>query len=287
MGIAAPDTDPGDRSKLANATVLVVVLLFFFGVGLAGGAAYKAYFGDDASPQVAGQVSPPPAPASPAAPPQNFAADTPSTAEKATSDLARTEPPAPPALTPPPAPTVAEQPERPPAPALAQAAPPAPSVPEPAPQAALTEPPAVPAAETAPSNADTQPETQAAEPVRVTAVAPQKPAMVTKAHRDAPRTAATQPSARGNTVGSYRVQFGAFAQEDNARHLQSAIAATGLKVEISQAPGPSGHSLFFVRSPPYPDYASASSAAQTAHDRAHLDYAIRADHSAPEQQEQR
>ena len=50
MGIAAPDTDPGDR-RSRQRHLLVVVLLFFFGVGLAGGAAYKAYFGDDASPR--------------------------------------------------------------------------------------------------------------------------------------------------------------------------------------------------------------------------------------------
>jgi cell division protein FtsN len=166
-------------------------------------------------------------------------------------------------------------------------------VPEPPPQAApAAAPSAAPVAEGTSPNADTQPATPTETPTRVAAVAPPKPA---KAHRAAPQPAAlpSPPTAHSNAAGPFRVQFGAFAQEDNAHRLQSAIEATGLKVEVRQEPGPSGHSLFFVRSPVYPDYASALNAAQTAQSRAQhsanaiaITYTIRADHSAPEQRAQ-
>ncbi|HXR88450.1 MAG TPA: SPOR domain-containing protein, partial [Stellaceae bacterium] len=91
-----------------------------------------------------------------------------------------------------------------------------------------------------------------------------------------------------DSAGGFRVQFGAFSQEENARRLQAAIAATGLKVEVSHDQGASGHPLFFVRSPAYTDRASALSAAQGAQIRAQhltnaipIQYTIIADHPAP------
>jgi cell division protein FtsN len=172
------------------------------------------------------------------------------------------------------------------------------------PQAAPAEPPApVPYAEIAPAKLDAQPETQAAKPTHVAAIPPKKPAVEAKAHRPAltknmgpPQTVALHPppTGPGNAAGPFRVQFGAFANEDNARRVQWAIEATGVKVDVSQEPGPSGHALFFLRSPSYPDYASALSAAQTVQHRVQnfvnaipIDYAIRGDRSAPEQQAQR
>lgn len=290
-----PDSEASSRSKRASVTWTGIALVFFFGVGLAGGAAYKAYFSDDGtSGQAADPVNPPLSAAS-SAPPQSFAADAPSATEQAAPDLARTEPTLAPAPTPTPA--VADQAEPPSAPALAQAAPaPASSTPEPAPPAApVAEPSAATVADAASPNADAQAATPAAVPPRIAAVAPPKPAAAAKAHRAAPQPAATPapPSAHGNTARRFRVQFGAFAQEDNARRLQGAIEAAGLKVDISQEPGPSGHALFFVRSPVYPDYASALSAAQAAQSRAQhsanavsITYTIRGDRSASEQRAQ-
>jgi hypothetical protein len=300
MGIAVPDdTESSSRSNLANATYMAIALVFFFGVGLAGGGAYKIYFGDEGGSQVASRASPP-APASHPAPPQNFAANAPRAAEQAVPDLVRIEPSAPPALMPPPAPTVPNQPGLPP-PTIVQAAPQAaPPEAEPALQAETA--PTLPYADATPSPQDAQPETRAVKPPPLAAIPPKKPAMVAKAHRTTPsQTNGSQtvalhppPAAPGNVAGPYRVQFGAFANEDNARRVQWAIEATGVKVDVSQEPGPSGHSLYFLRSPAFSDYAAALSAAQTVQHRVEnfvnaipIDYAILGDHSTIVQQAQR
>jgi hypothetical protein len=299
MGIAvSDDTAFRSRSSFASNAYTAIALVFFFGVGLAGGAAYKIYFGDDSGPQIADQMSPPRP--TPLGPPQKFAA------EKAAPNLARIEPSAPAALAPPPAPGPGEaaKPHA-PSPTVARVTPPAP---DPAPQAAPAAPaPApVPYAEVAPPAPapDAAPsEAQSIKPTRVAAaVPPKKPAMAVKAHHTAPsrnmgpQTVALHPppTAPGNVAGPYRVQFGAFANEDNARRVQWAIEATGLKVEVSQQPGPSGHPLFFLRSPSYPEYAAALSAAQTVQHRVQnfvnaipIEYAILGDRSALEQQAQR
>ena len=101
-------------------------------------------------------------------------------------------------------------------------------------------------------------------------------------------------ASRGSAAGRFHVQFGAFASEDNARRVQSAIEAAGLRVEIRHEPGPSGNPLFFIRSPSYADRAAAVSAAQNVQNRAkHLanpvaiDYAIIPDRAAGEQHAQR
>ena len=141
---------------------------------------------------------------------------------------------------------------------------------------------------------------QAAEPQPAPAMQ-EKPAAA-KAHRPAaakntapPQTAATHPPpTTQGTVGHFRVQFGAFANEENARRVQWAIEATGLKVVVSHDQGASGNPLFIVRSPSYPDRAAALSAAQTVQSRAkHLvnpiaiDYAIIPDRAAGEQHAER
>ena len=296
MGIAVPDdTDSSSRSNLASATYMAIALVFFFGVGLAGGGAYKIYFGDDGGFQVADRASPP-APASHPASPQNFAANAPRAAEQAVPDLVRIEPSAPPALMPPPAPTVPKQPGLPP-PTIVQADPPSqPPEAEPAPSRAETAP-TVPYADATPSPQDAQPETRAVKPARVAAIPPKKPAMVAKAHRTTPsQTVALHPppAAPGNVAGPYRVQFGAFANEDNARRVQWAIEATGVKVDVSQEPGRAVIRSTSCRSPAYSDYAAALSAAQTVQHRVEnfvnaipIDYAILGDHSTVVQQAQR
>ncbi|HEY1506361.1 MAG TPA: SPOR domain-containing protein [Stellaceae bacterium] len=295
------DTESRRRSNLASATVTAVALIFCFGVGLAGGAAYKVYFRDNAGPNVADLANPAAgAPAPPAAPVQNFAANASSEADKAVADSTRTDPPALPALAPPPPPTTAQAaPPHAPSTTVAQAAPNPPPVPRPAPQAGPVAPPA-PASDVdfAPAMPDPPPAPQTARPQLAAAIPPKKPAITAKAQETpTPQTVVQHvpaaATAAGNSAPPFRVQFGVFASEDNARRMQWAIEATGLKIDVSQEQGPSGHALFFVRSPSYPDYASALSAAQTVHDRAQhlvnpvsIDYAILGNRSAPDQRAQ-
>ena len=300
MGIAVPDSLLDKRSNLASATYTAIALVFFFGVGLAGGAAYKIYF-ENGAPLLADRGLAEPA-AAPARAPA-LAARTPTSPETDAPDLARVEPSAPPALAPPPAPSPAEatKPHAPSASATT-AAPPAPApLAQAAPAAQPPEAP-VPYAAVAPKPAAPSEHAEHAAPTKIAAVPPKKPPMAAKSHRAAkPEAVAPQsvalrppPTALGNAVGPFRVQFGAFANEDNARRVQWAVEATGLKVDVTQAPGPSGHPLFFLRSPAYADYASALSAAQTVQHRVEhfvnaipIEYAILPDHAAIEQQAQR
>jgi hypothetical protein len=245
MGIAAPDALPSDRSSIVSATYVAIALVFFFGIGLAGGAAYKLVLAEDGVLQTAVRTAR--APDAPAMDP------TPSP-DIAVAELARIVPTAPPALALPPAPgRIATA-----APAPSPAAAPIPAMPTP-----------------------------------VAAIPPKKPMTTAKASRIAPPQIGAlhaPPTATGHIAGPYRVQFGAFAGEENARRVQWAVEATGVKIEVTQAPGASGHELFYVRSSLYPDYAAAVSAAQTVQRRVQdfvnaipIEYAILGDRTAVEQ----
>jgi cell division protein FtsN len=177
---------------------------------------------------------------------------------------------------------------------MAQTAPSsAPAATEPAPQPPAAQPQAIPEAEVAPAQQAAEAAPQAAAPPPVAATPP-KPAPAAKAHR-APQSAAPHaPPAQVSAAGHFRVQFGAFANEENARRVRSALEAAGLKAAISREAGASGNPLFIVRSPAYPDRAAALSAAQNVQNRAkHLatpiaiDYAIIPDRAAGEQHAQR
>jgi hypothetical protein len=279
MGIDASAMPATTRSRATSATYTAIALVFFFGVGLAGGAAYRWLSPDAPDSQLADRV--PTQPALPAFAPPPDAAPDPGVADTAAPDLARIEPAAPPALAPPPAPMP-----------VADAAP-----------AAFT-PPDAPAAQLAPDAVKPMPYAAVAPPAAAArpvvthrpAAPPAKPHLAAKASRPAaPQAVALHapPAAPGNLIGPYRVQFGAFANEDNARRVQWAIEATGVKAEVTQAPGASGHTLFYLRSPAYHDYAAALSAAQTVQDRVQhfvnaipIDYTILGDRSI-EQQAQR
>ena len=191
------------------------------------------------------------------------------------------------------------------APKLADLSPTAPpSVPPPPePAIATTVTPASP-----PATADNAKPARPSAPHTASAIPPKKPAIAankpaTKPHvvaktvtREAPPQAVAlhaPPTGPGNSSGPYRVQFGAFANEENARRVQWAVEATGLKVEVTQAPGAGGHMLYYLRSPVYYDYASALSAAQSVQSRVQgfvnaipIDYAVLGDRAAAEQQAQ-
>ena len=275
MGIAVSDQpESSNEWNLASVVYTAIGLLFFFAVGIVGGAAYKIYFGDASAPQIAEPVSAPGPAATPAPSAQRL------DAEKPMPNQAQAEHA--------PTPTLA-----PPAPSVAQAAPPSVPAPQPRPPAAI------PSSEVIPN---AQAETQTAKPTRDAAIPPRKPATVAQLHHPAQpqangsRTVALHVTraAPGNGAGPYRVQFGAFANEDNARRLQWAIEATGLKIEVTQEPDPGGHTLFFLRSPVYADYAAALGAAQTVRNRVQsfvnaipIDYAILGDHAMVVQQAER
>lgn len=288
MGITDSDNESGGRSKLASVAFTAIGLAFFFGVGLAGGAAYKIYFSDDGGTQTAVRSRPPLAPS--ATPPDQIAAaSAPSAAEKPAADSPPIEAAAQPA------PADAAEPTM-----MAQAA--APPAPEPA-AATSSDAPAAPAESLAapdapipPAQPDTQAAVQSVEPQPAAAMRPQKKSAPAAKATPTPRSAALHPpaAAHDSAAGSFRVQFGAFASEDNARHLQSTLEAAGLKVVVSRDQAPSGNQLFYVRSPSYPDRAAALSAAQNVQNRAQhlanpirIDYAIIADHAAGEQHAQR
>jgi cell division protein FtsN len=68
--------------------------------------------------------------------------------------------------------------------------------------------------------------------------------------------------------GPIRVQFGAYAIEDNAHKTQWAVEATGMAVEVTRMPSPKGRMLYYVRSQPFSDRTAALTAASTARDKA-------------------
>ncbi len=291
MGIAVSAL-PKASSSAVTIAYTAIALVFFFGLGLAGGTAYKLLAEDDFDqPQVADQFTPPERPTLASNP-----------ANDAALPMAHLTPTAPPALTPPPAPT-----------SLPPSILATPTVPTPTVQAARPAEPVAPApvpyAQVMPAGPSLTPDTAAAAPSVPAAPAPRsiaqhrapppkKPHVVAKAEPAAPVEPAMPavalrppPAAPANVSGPFRVQFGAFANEDNARRMQWAVEATGLKVEVTQAPGTTGQTLYYLRSPVYPDYASALSAAQTVQSRVQhfvnaipVDYAILGDHAAIEQQ---
>jgi hypothetical protein len=250
---------PAGRSRAISASHAAIGLVFFFSVGLAGGAAYRFLSADEPDQQIANR-----APAISAVPASQTAPEPASLADAVAPDLASA--PAPP-------PAASAQPGV-PSPEIE------PTAPQPVPYAAVS-PHAIPSQRAAPHHP---------------AAPPPKPRLAAKTPHPAPASPQpvalhAPPVAPGNLVGPFRVQFGVFANEDNARRVQWAIEATGLKVEVTQAPGATGHALYYLRSPAYHDYAAALSAAQTVQDRVQhfvnaipIDYAILGDHSPDEQQ---
>ena len=277
MGITLSAT-LGNRPAFVSATYTAIALVFFFGIGLAGGTAYKWLASDGAVAQVADRVATPPV-AEPTLPATVAQAPGEIAPSMAAPRLAQVTPSAPPSVA------------QPPAPVTVAAATPTPS--DATPQAAADTPAPVPYLAVEPQARAARSHTAAQH--RIVA-APKKPRIAAKTvHAAVAQTVALHapPAAPANLAGPYRIQFGAFANEDNARRVQWAVEATGLKVDVAQAPGAGGHRLYYLRSPSYRDYAAALSAAQTVQDRVQhfvnaipIDYAILGDRPAIEQQAQ-
>jgi outer membrane biosynthesis protein TonB len=259
-----------DRSKLRNAVYSILLLAFFFAVGLAGGVLYRvlptnktpappetklaeqsAGTSSTTTENSAASTAPPAAtPAPPAAAPESTPA-TPDAAPQATAVAAAESQPAP-------------EPAEKPAPEKAQA---------PAPSASPAAPEAPEAKAPAPAPKPAAAPKEAAKPagnVKTAAIAPAaKPAPPKEAAAASKPTSKSAAKRAGGDAPPFRIQFGAFAIEDNAHRAQWAVEATGLPVEVTRAPSRKGRMLYYVRSQqPFPTRAAALAAAIAAHDKA-------------------
>ncbi len=291
-----------NRSKFESTAYTVLLLAFFFAVGLAGGVLYRLLPNSTGEAVVAHAPTPPAAsapPVVPAAPVQTATAVTepsaPVAKQAASPAKAATAKPAAPAN----APATASVP----LPDLAATT---------KPQAARSDAIAPIATEAATTVSPTSGEIAAnnpatAKPAKPDAAASRpisaaKPATAAVKSKAPPEkrvaVAAPLPPLAGQPVpegaaGPVRVQFGAYAIEDNAHQTQWAVEATGLAVEITQLRTPKGRVLFYVRSQPFADRAAAVSAATTAQTKAKgfvtpvaIDYVIVRDAAKPAQQAQ-
>lgn len=237
---------PASRS-IGVATICAAIgLAFCFIIGLAGGTAYKLWTAAAPKPQLADAAT---APKAMPAPPELAAAPTPPADAETAAKVTPSAPPSAPPV------------------AVAAANPP-PAPPAAKPHAAA---PAHPAA--------------TEKPVRLAAKA-EHPANPSPGTQSASLQSPPAAAALANRPGPFLIQFGAFADEANAHHVQWAIEATGLKVDVSATKGASGHPLYLLRSADYPDYAAAAGAAQSVREHVKhfanpiaIDYAIEADHS--------
>lgn len=307
-----------NRSKFESAAYTVLLLAFFFAVGLAGGVLYRLMPTDNgapiASPEIASRTDTPapvepPASATPAKPVASQAPTAP------TKPVVASPPPAPAKQVAAPAPAAPAKPATPPTPATptpqAVASAPPKSV---APQAKVAPPPdtamnitlpattnagaapstvatsvEIPPVATEPATTQDHTATSSASasrpPARTTKVAskpaqqppavkPKVEAVATAQQPPKPPVAAeaapapTAAQASDAATGPIRVQFGAYAIEDNAHRTQWAVEATGMPVEVTRMPSPKGRMLYYVRSQPFSDRAAALTAASAARDKA-------------------
>jgi len=307
-----------NRSKFESMAYTALLLAFFFAVGLAGGVLYRLLptgsgteiAAKDTPSRVAVATPAPaasaPAPVAPAKPsvaaPEP--ASTPGAAAPAKPPTTLAKAATPPAK---PAPVAPASP-----PATASATLPQVAAPATQPLAAVPATIAPIAAEPAPVTANVTtasdrmvadipapakaPDSSAAHPASTAklSAAAAKPKAAQAEKRVAAAGAPLAPAlAPEGASGPVRVQFGAFAIEDNAHQTLWAVQATGLPVEITQMTTPKGRVLYYVRSQPFANRAAAVSAATAAQDKAKgfvnpvaIDYVIVSDAAKPTQQAQ-
>lgn len=80
------------------------------------------------------------------------------------------------------------------------------------------------------------------------------------------RTASAPPAPPPSKSGlsGYRLQFGVFANQDNASKLTKAIATPEVQVSVETATSRAGRTLYYVRTPAYADLDKAQMAAKAA-----------------------
>jgi len=110
----------------------------------------------------------------------------------------------------------------------------------------------------------------AAPPAPKPATAKTKPAVAAAqtARKPLAGTAAAAPAGAAASRLHYRVQFGAFAIEENAEILRRAIETPKLRISITRAADNSGRVLYHVRSPAFASYDEALNAVREAQDAA-------------------
>jgi cell division septation protein DedD len=122
-------------------------------------------------------------------------------------------------------------------------------------------PPAMTTVDPAPPPAPAPPRQQAMAPPPRTPAAP-------SAAAPAPTPAVPTPAVPTPTVlhagSGYRLQFGAFARQDNAARLTKAISSPDSQVAIETGQDRAGRPLYYVRSAVYPDLDKAQAAAKAA-----------------------
>jgi hypothetical protein len=224
-----------------------VSVALFFAVGLAGGGYLQ-----NASKPAAQAASPPPQ-----APLANMA-PAPGKPDPAPAEA----PAAAPAAPPPPTPETVAAAAAPPPPPLQEEhaareeapieSPPAESAEaDPSPPAGET--PSAPAGAAKPAAAAAGAASEVAHPAT-------KPARAAATH-----AALRQPAARVPPgAGPFQIQFGAFANEENAKRLVRAIASSRAKPEMVRGPGRAGRPVFYVRSAVFDDAQAATDAASDA-----------------------
>lgn len=102
------------------------------------------------------------------------------------------------------------------------------------------------------------------------APAPVKPAVL-----HPPQSRPTAPAATAS--GPFRIQFGAFRHEENARRLSEAVSTPAMKVSVTRGKDHRGRLLYYVRSPEFSEFARALAAAwdaQNAAQKLHFDEPI-------------
>ena len=161
--------------------------------------------------------------------------------------------------------------DRAPAPVAMAPSPPPAAAPPPVPAAALEAP--APAQQASPAPA---------------ASAPRPRRAVAHSRSSRARAVAQARAAPGSPM---QIQFGAFANEANARRVQWAIEATGMQVEVTHLPNAGGRALYTPRSLSFPDAAAAREAAAAVRDKVQhlvnavpIEYAIVSSQPPPQQQ---
>lgn len=131
----------------------------------------------------------------------------------------------------------------------------------------------------------------APEPPQVTAPASDVPPATASPARDAvpsvPQPAPAKPPALPartfpvakpvppvSSGGAYRIQFGAFASEENATRLSRTLSTPRMRTTVVAGQDSAGNTRYFVRSPTFPDQASALAAAEQAQARERTAYFV-------------
>lgn len=131
----------------------------------------------------------------------------------------------------------------------------------------------------APPSTPADPPAAAVAPPAPMAAAPEREAMAMSAPAPAPAprpapapvpaaapaiSPVPAPTAAHSGAGGYRLQFGVFAHQDNATRLTKAINSPQSQVAIETGQDHAGRTLYYVRSPTYPNLDKAQAAAKAA-----------------------